>query len=357
MPIQYPNFNFPIQRALMPTPDYSGIVNFIPQALQAYKQTGEAMLSPYEQRHTKMMNEEKLKKQAFENALMEQFGAQEKEANIAHKMALTNYYQQGGFGNMGGAGGRALTNMGKALREREYIAGQYGEDSPQVQSYDAYINKISAQAGGGDPAAVRTRQINAALSTPVRMYFDENVQMPIKYQGPLGAVNMEKDILDYKTTKNPKIKEELEESLSNAAVASRTVPEYVLEQLAATQTQSTEAAQRHQKEAITQNWGIGYEKAIRTIPKEIADIANKKHSKVLSDVNRIKKQANQERKLLTKRPEILGAVPEKHREPEGADEGYRTKPDQQMKVVRDPITGQEKIISIEEFVRGGGVLK
>lgn len=115
MPIQYPNFNFPIQRALMPTPDYSGIVNFIPQALQAYKQTGEAMLSPYEQRHTKMMNEEKLRKQAFENALMQEFGAREKRAEIGYKEA------------------QIQDLLGGLSQNEKTINRLYGEGTPQAK--------------------------------------------------------------------------------------------------------------------------------------------------------------------------------------------------------------------------------
>ena len=67
MPIQLPNFlNAPVVRGPRYEPDYSGIANFIPQALQAYQ-------TPFTIRHERMMNEEKYNEQAMKNALMKQY--------------------------------------------------------------------------------------------------------------------------------------------------------------------------------------------------------------------------------------------------------------------------------------------
>jgi hypothetical protein len=83
MPVQYPNFgNIPLVE-----PDYSGIVNFIPQALKSYKETAEARETPFELRHKRMMNEEKLKAAAMENALEQLYGKKTREAEIASKLA------------------------------------------------------------------------------------------------------------------------------------------------------------------------------------------------------------------------------------------------------------------------------
>ena len=90
MPIQLPNFlNAPIVRGPKYTPDHSGIVNFIPNALEAYN-------NPFKMRHERMINQEKLKEQAMKNALEERYGPQQKEADIASKLAYANYYQKGG---------------------------------------------------------------------------------------------------------------------------------------------------------------------------------------------------------------------------------------------------------------------
>lgn len=117
-PLQLPDFlNAPIQRALMPTPnltrDYSGITNFIPQALQAYQ-------TPFQMRHERMMNQEKYNEQAMKNALTKQYGEQEKEAEIASKLAYAQYMNMGGaHGAGGGLDNKLSMAMWRSLPQNE----------------------------------------------------------------------------------------------------------------------------------------------------------------------------------------------------------------------------------------------
>lgn len=87
MPIQFPNFgNIPYVK-----PDYSGIVDFIPNALNAYTATNEAIENPFKLRHERMMNEQKLQEQMMKNALEKEFGRSGKQSDIAYKMASAKH--------------------------------------------------------------------------------------------------------------------------------------------------------------------------------------------------------------------------------------------------------------------------
>lgn len=85
MPITTFDFRAPLQRSLMPTPDYSAIQNLLPNILQSYH-------APIAMRQQRQMGEEKIKADQFANLLNELYGKREKEAEIASKEAYAQHY-------------------------------------------------------------------------------------------------------------------------------------------------------------------------------------------------------------------------------------------------------------------------
>jgi hypothetical protein len=164
MPIQLPNFlNAPLYE-----PDYSGVVNAIPRAFETYKQGLESSETPYELRHNRMMNAEKLKAAAFENALNEEFGKREKLADILQKEAHAKFWEQGGRGG-GGASSpkerRILLNaMGPDGKAELFRLGSIlGWD--HTKTMDNYLNGITPQMAAAEEGIDLSQETGHILPT------------------------------------------------------------------------------------------------------------------------------------------------------------------------------------------------
>ena len=282
MPLNLPDFlRAPIQQNQyelnQPTNPLEALENFVPNAFKAYN-------APIEMKNERELEKHNIEAKRIANSFLER----EKEAEIAHKDAMAKYYLGEGKGTGVSGGSGALSNLGKIMQERQQAVSQYGETSPEVKAYDAYINKIQGQGRGGLPSPVITKQTNALIATPMRLYLDENAQMPTKYLGPKGNVALGKDILEYNRTKDPERKSILANELANAALAEKMVAEASMAQITSQGLNPTVGAMKHQEKSIRQNWPLASKLATNNLPKDVAKLANEKHSKILGDLTNLR---------------------------------------------------------------------
>lgn len=209
---------------------------------------------------------------ALKYKLESQYGGPQKQAELEYAQ------QQAQFGPTGNV---AILN---ALRTREALAREEGEDSPNVQKLDSYIDKITGTAATG---TTKSRMQSAALANIGRQYLSEKEQ---PYKGTGSTLQFGNDRLEYETTKDPKKKQQLKEKLATAAAAWKIAPEYAGYQLSAQGITPTVHALTLQEKAIKQGWPYKMNTLIDNLPEDVQELANKYHSNWLKDVTRLREK-------------------------------------------------------------------
>lgn len=127
------------------------------------------------QEEARKIHEFKQQEMAQYQALQQQKLAQEAQ----HNQALEQYYA-----NRGAPQARqyAPSNVGKLYREREAAVEQFGEDSPQAQTYDLAIQKATTDTD--------TRKRSLFASNIEKTLKDLNPDILTQYSGPQGAARL-----------------------------------------------------------------------------------------------------------------------------------------------------------------------
>ncbi len=215
------------------------------------------------------------------NALMEQYGGREKEAELAYKDAMTQYYS--------GQVGKPESDVGKLFKDYDRVVQEQGPDSEQARILRDVAEKKARGPENKLPAQVVAKTVNGQIANDQRVYMADHLEQP--YVGAQSNTVLMNDFFRYKNTKDPMEKKALGFKLAKAVNADKLAPEYANLQLASQGITATKFAKKGQEDAIKQGWPESLAWFKNNMPKEIQELANELHSEALKNLTNIRNQA------------------------------------------------------------------
>lgn len=218
------------------------------------------------------------KSKQLAQALKEQYGAEEKEADIDYKRALAQYNR-----SMLGKPKSAFGNTMYDINQME--AG--GEISPEqaAQFKKAIMDKAAGKGSSLIPAQVKGKQMQMQIASAQRIYAEKILNQP--YMGFAADIDLMKDLGQYNKTANPEEKKALAYKLALAIAANKFLPEMAGLQIVSQGMRDTLSGKKEQKEAISFGWPKSLGIFSKNAPKEIQRLAEKIHAEELEKVRAV----------------------------------------------------------------------
>lgn len=256
MALNLPNFlNAPMVRALNP-----GIGDLFSGAVGAYQNAqGET---------------QKRQEQALKNALLQQYGAPEKEADIALKQAHADFYRN---------------PMQFMSPEERLIEAAYSEDPETAKALMQKMVQQKTTPKNTLPAQVVSKTINGQIANQQREFLLDQVKPT--YIGEGSNKQLFNDVRRYKSSADDNEKKALAYKIATQINAEKTAPELAFLTLTANAVPVTVAAKKDQLDAIRFGWPEAMSWYKRNVPREIQELADHMHMKTVNELTGVRNNA------------------------------------------------------------------
>ena len=177
----------------------------------------------------------------------------------------------------------AYNNLEKAQQGQKRVIEEYGENSPQADAAQKYVDRIANGTkgqGSGATNATNTAFQTTQTANSAREYIADNVKNP--YGGNFSSSSMGYDLL--RANLGDK---EAKNRLIDAIVYSKTLPENALFQLQSQGAKGTVHAINAQKEALKVGMPVIQDWVNEHVPQSLLNEANEKYNNVIGDIKKI----------------------------------------------------------------------
>ena len=212
----------------------------------------------------------KRQEQAFKNALMQQYGQREKEADIGLKEAHADFYRN---------------PLQFATPFQKEAIGAYSENPEMLQQIMEQRARGLASGQQKLPSQIVAKTINSAVANQMRNRLLEEIKPPYIGEGSNKALY--NDVKRYKSTMDEQEKMALGYKLATQIVAEKMVPELSFLTLTANRVNPTVSALKHQSEVTRYGWpeAMGWFK--KNLPKEIQELADEIHAQRVQELTKM----------------------------------------------------------------------